>query len=84
MNNKHIKTLEAIFALPATTDLPWADIEALLMAIGATRKEGAGSRVKFEYQGIPIYFHRPHKPKAARAYQVELAREFLDKVGIRP
>lgn len=84
MNNKHRKTLEAIFALPTTTALPWSDIEALFMAIGATRKEGAGSRVKFDYQGTPIYFHRPHNPKTARAYQVELAREFLDKVGIRP
>ncbi|WP_300774388.1 type II toxin-antitoxin system HicA family toxin [uncultured Desulfovibrio sp.] len=84
MNNKHRKTLRAIFATPPPAGLLWADIEALFLAVGATLREGNGSRVKFDYQGKVIAFHRPHNPKTARAYQIALAREFFEKIGVKP
>lgn len=84
MNNKARKTLQALFIVPTTKTLPWADIEALFVALGATVTEGDGSRVKFDLEGKTAAFHRPHNPKTARAYQVALAREFLEKVGVRP
>ncbi|MBQ4133265.1 MAG: type II toxin-antitoxin system HicA family toxin [Desulfovibrionaceae bacterium] len=84
MNNRAKKTLLAVFTEPTLKSLAWADIEALFLALGATVAEGSGSRVKFDLNGKTIAFHRPHKPKTARAYQVELAREFLMKIGIRP
>ena len=84
MNNRHRKTLQAVFGSSPPNNLPWADIEALLIAAGATMTEGSGSRVKFDATGVTVAFHRPHKPKTARAYQVALAREFLESIGVKP
>ena len=84
MNNKAKKTLKAIFNDPVSKTLPWIDIEALFVALGASMVEGNVSRVKFDINGKTIAFHRPHNPKTARAYQIELAREFLLKIGVKP
>ena len=84
MNSKHQKTLQTIYALPTAKGLPWKDLEALFVALGAEVIEGDGSRVKFVLNNKVIRYHRPHKPKTARAYQVELAREFLESMGIKP
>jgi len=84
MNNKHKKMLQAVFSSPVPKGLPWADLESLLIAAGATVTEGSGSRVKFDKDGITVAFHRPHKPKTARAYQVVLARDFFESIGVKP
>lgn len=84
MNRKSGKILQAIFAEPTSKPLPWTDIEALFVALGAKVTEGSGSRVKFDINGKTAAFHRPHNPKTARAYQVELAREFLENIGVKP
>jgi hypothetical protein len=64
--------------------MPWADIESLFIALGAAVNEGSGSHVKFDLNGETIAFHRPHKPKMARAYQIALAREFFENIGAKP
>lgn len=84
MNRKHLQTLQAIYALPTAKGLVWKDLEGLLIALGAEVIEGDGSRVKFVLHERIIRFHRPHRPKTARAYQVELARNFLKSMGITP
>lgn len=84
MNSKHLKTLQTIYALPTSKTLEWKELESLFVALGAKVIEGDGSRVKFLLNGKIIRFHRPHRPKTARAYQVELAREFLESMEIRP
>ena len=84
MNSKQKKTLKAIFDTPPPKGMPWEDIESLLVAIGATVTEGSGSRVKFDLNGQTVAFHRPHKPKTARAYQIAIAREFLENNGVNP
>ena len=84
VNSKHRQTLKAIFALPASKTIQWVDVEALLIALGAQVYEGSGSRVKFELNGATIAFHRPHNPKTARAYQIEMARQFLTNMGVTP
>lgn len=84
MNSRHKKTLKAVFSSPPPTGLPWADLEALFVALGATVNEGSGSRVKFDLNGETVAFHRPHKPKTARAYQIAIAREFFVNIGVTP
>jgi len=84
MNNKHRKTLKAIFAQPISGTMKWAHIEALLVAAGCTVIEGSGSSVTFEKDGRRAYFHRPHPEKEALRYRVAAAREFLEQLGIRP
>ena len=84
MNAKHRKTLAAIFARPTLASIPFADIEALMKAIGGTVTEREGSRVKIEIVGEQWRCHRPHPGKEAKRYQVEEARELLERVGVRP
>lgn len=84
MNNKNKKTLKAVFTMPPPMGLPWADLEALFIALGATVYEGRGSRVKFDLNGETIAFHRPHNPKITRAYQITLARQFFENIGVKP
>lgn len=84
MNNKHRKTLAAIFAEPVTRNIEWRRIEALFIDIGCELIEGSGSRVAFKMQGLRADFHRPHPQKEAKPYQVRAAREFLEKLEIKP
>ena len=82
MNNKHRKTLDKIFSNPVSGNLPWNDIEALLIAVGCNVVEGSGSSVTFEKNGRRAYFHRPHPQRDALIYRVKMAREFLTKLEI--
>ena len=89
MNNKHRKTLERVFARPVpTTPVPnnfvWADLEALLVALGAERVNRGGSMVSFFMKGERADFHRPHSSKDAKPYQVRCVREFLELIGVKP
>lgn len=84
MNAKHRKTLIAIFAKPTPASIVFADIEALVKALGGTVNEREGSRVKIELAGAQWRCHRPHPGKEAKRYQVEEAREFLEQTGVKP
>jgi hypothetical protein len=81
---KHRRTLVAISARPTRASLVFADIEALVRALGGDISEGAGSRVRLSLAGERWYCHRPHPGKEARRYQVEEAREFLRRAGGQP
>lgn len=84
MNRKHRKTLEAIFAKPTTGTLKFSDIEALVIALGGTVKEGEGSRVALRIGDAVKHAHRPHPGKEAKKYQVEEVRAWLKAQGIEP
>ena len=84
LNKKHQKTLAAIFSPQVPATLQWRRIEALFMALGATKKEGSGSIVTFKLKDEDALFHRPHPQKEAKRYHVRKAREFLEQVGITP
>ncbi|MFJ3484937.1 type II toxin-antitoxin system HicA family toxin [Pseudomonas sp. NPDC090202] len=47
-------------------------------------KTQAGSRVRFELNGVVATFHRPHPDKEAKPYQVRDARAFLEQAGVVP
>ena len=84
MNKTHRNTLEAIFRNPVPSTIEWRRIESLLQAVGAKIIEGAGSRVRFEFNGVIGTFHRPQPQKEAKPYPVRDARAFLEKVGVLP
>ena len=84
MNSRHRRTLAAVFAHPTSSNIAWDDVEALLIAAGCRKIEGSGSRVKFENKGLIAAFHRPLPAKEAKKYQVEDARQFLEKIGVKP
>ncbi len=84
MNNRHKKTLEAIFTDPVNGNMKWQRIEALFLALGAEKHEGQGSAVTFFLNGKRADFHRPHPNKESLKYRVKAAREFLENAGILP
>lgn len=84
MRGKHGKTLRDIFASPVKANIPWADIEALLAALGAEREAGSGSRMRFALNGVKAVFHRPHPRKETDRGAVKSVRRFLEEGGVRP
>ena len=85
MNSKHRKTLAAVFTDPVSGTIEWAAaVESLLLAAGARLIEGRGSRVQFEKDGEVATFHLPHPAKEAKRYQVRDARDFLERIGVKP
>ena len=84
MKAKHQKTLTTLFQKPTLGGIVFADIEALVEAMGGQVVEREGSRVKIMLRGEQWRCHRPHPGKEARKYQVEEARALLERTGIHP
>ena len=80
MNSKHRKTLAAVFAKPTSGAIAFKD----LVALGCELTEGAGSRVRFDKDGLAYLCHRPHPGKEAKRYQIEDVRQFLERLEIKP
>lgn len=84
MNSKHRKTLEAIFSKPTPGSIKFADVEALVVALGGEVVEGSGSRVAMHLNGGVKHAHRPHPGKEAKRYQINEIRAWLQAVGVKP
>ena len=84
MNKKQQRILEAIFRNPVSGSLAWADIEALLISLGAERSEGRGSRVRFKLNGVRAVFHRPHPEPTTDRGAVRSVRRFIEEAGVKP
>lgn len=84
MNSKHTKTLEAVFSKPTLGNIKFADLEALVSALGGEVVEGAGSRVAMHLNGGVKHAHRPHPGKEAKRYQINEVRAWLQAVGVKP
>jgi hypothetical protein len=82
MNRKQIQTLQAVFREPVRSNLLWADIESLLITLGAEVTEGNGSRVRNYLNGIHAVFHRPHPEKEIDKGALKSLRRFLIEVGV--
>ena len=84
MDNKHRKTLEAIFEKPERANLSWRDIEALLIALGGEITDGIGSRRRVALNGVRAVFHRPHPHKETDKGAIKSVRRFLQAAGVKP
>lgn len=84
MNNKHRKTLQAIFDEPTRSDIEWKAIEAMLVSAGAEISEGSGSRARIALNGVRAVFHRPHPRKEADKGAVKSMRRFLEAAKVTP
>jgi hypothetical protein len=84
MNNKHRRTLEAVFEDPVRSNIAWRDIEALFEALGAEISEGLGSRIRVFLNGVRADFHRPHPRKETDKGAVRSVRRFLTEAGVTP
>ena len=84
MNNKQRQTLEKIYEKPERSDIPWVNIEALFVALGAEISEGRGSRVRVALNDVRAVFHRPHPERVTNKGAVKSVRRFLQEAGVRP
>ena len=84
LGRTHRKTLQAIFQGRVRSNIPWADIEELLVALGAELNEGRGSRVRIYLNKVRAVFHRPHQQKETDKGTVKSMRRFLTEAGFRP
>jgi HicA toxin of bacterial toxin-antitoxin, len=82
MNNKQLKTLNAIFADPIPANIAWRDIVTLFEALGATITQGKGSRVRVLLNDQRAVFHAPHPERVTDKGAVKSVREFLVNAGI--
>ena len=84
MNTRHQKTLERIVARPERSDIPWKDIEGLVVALGGDISEGRGSRVRIHLNGVRAVFHRPHPKRVTDKGAVSSMRRFLKEAEVIP
>jgi hypothetical protein len=84
VNTKQRKLLIGIYARPTSASIVFADIESLIKALGGTVREREGSRVSISLMGEEWRCHRPHPGKEAKRYQVEQARDLLERIGVHP
>lgn len=84
MNSKQRNTPATVFTDPVSSQIAWASIESVFIAVGCGVVEGDGSRVRFVKDGVVGAFHRPHPAKEAKRYQVRDARDFLIRIGVKP
>jgi hypothetical protein len=77
MNKKNQKTLDRIIEKPERSDIPWTDIERLVIALGGEISEGRGSRVRIYLNGVRAVFHRPHPKRVTDKGAVSSMRRFL-------
>ncbi len=79
-----MKTLQDVFATPAKSNIPWRDIEKMLLALGAEVSEGSGSRVRIALNEVRAVFHRPHPRKETDKGAVVSMKRFLLSANITP
>lgn len=84
MKAKHRRTLELIFKRPVSGNVPWTDIEALFVSLGAEVSEREGSRIGVFLFGEIKVFHRPHPKPDTDKGAVASVRKWLEQNGVTP
>ena len=84
MKRRHQRTLELIFARTVSGGLPWRDVEALFVELGAEVSERAGSRVAVVLFGEVRVFHRPHPSPDTDKGTVASIRKWFEEHGVAP
>jgi hypothetical protein len=84
MKRKHQKTLELIYKRPTSGNIPWTDIEALFVALGADVSARAGSRVAVVLFDEVRVFHRPHPSPSTDKGAVASIRKWLELYEVKP
>ncbi len=81
LNARQRRTLASIFQNPIRANIPWVDIESLLLALDAELSEGSGSRARIHLRGVRAVFHRPHPERETDKGAVRSMQRFLDNAG---
>lgn len=82
MNKKQQQTLNKILEKPERPDIPWSNIESLIIALGGEISEGRGSRVRIVLNDVKAVFHRPHPDRVTEKGAVKSVKRFLKEAGV--
>ena len=82
MNKKQRQTLNKILEKPERSDIPWSNIESLIVALGGEISKGRGSRVRVVLNGVKAVFHRAHPERVSEKGAVKSVRRFLKESGV--
>ena len=82
MNRKSQRTLDRIIEKPERSDIPWKDIESLIVALGGEISQGRGSRVRIYLNGVRAVFHRPHPKRVTDKGAVSSMRRLLKEAEV--
>lgn len=82
MNKKQKQTLNKILEKPERSDIPWSNIESLIVALGGEISEGRGPRVRVVLNDVKAVFHRPHPERVTEKGAVKSVRKFLKEAGV--
>ena len=84
MKRRHRKALASIFRHPISGNIPWRDVEALFIDLGAEVSEREGSRIGVRLFGERRVFHRPHPGPYTDKGAVASIRDWLKRNGVGP
>lgn len=84
MKRRHRRTVERIFARPASANVQWRDIEALFVEMGAEISKREGSRVGVVLFDEVRVFHRPHPSPNTDKGALASIRKWLEQHGVEP
>jgi len=84
MRRKHAKTLALIFSRPVPGSVPWRDIEALFIELGAEISEREGSRIGVRLFGERRVFHRPHPSPMTDKGAIASIKKWFEEHGVTP
>jgi hypothetical protein len=82
MNKKQRQALNRILEKPEPSDIPWSNIESLIIALGGEISEGRGSRARVVLNDVRAIFHRPHPERVTEKGKVKSVRRFLQEAGV--
>ena len=82
MNKKQKQTLNKILEKPERSDIPWTNIESLIVVLGGEISEGRGSRVRVVLNDVKAVFHRPHPERVTEKGAVKSIRRFFKEAGV--
>ncbi|MCL2020801.1 MAG: type II toxin-antitoxin system HicA family toxin [Betaproteobacteria bacterium] len=84
MRRKYTKTLALIFSRSNPGSVPWRDIEALFIELGAEISEREGSRIGVRLFGERRVFHRPHPSPMTDKGAIASIKKWLEEHGVKP
>ena len=82
LSHKHLHTLQQIFQHPASHNLEWHDVVALVNQLG-TAQEGDNGHLTFTLNGISEVFKRSLAKDVTEIQEVLDIRRFLAQAGIK-
>ena len=84
MKRANQRTLELLYARPASGNLKWRAIGALFVELGAEVTEREGRRVAVVLFHEVRAFHRPHPSPNTDKGAVASVRRWLEQHGVEP